>query len=85
MSHMKKLLGILLMTALVSGTAVASDDAVQTRIAPVGGTCMQGDECAAAPAPAAAAGPKSGKDYSVKKVISIFNQSLDVGIYNRFH
>ena len=62
MSHMKKLFGILLMTALVSGTAVASDDAVQARIAPVGGTCMQGEECAAAPAPAVAAGPKSGKD-----------------------
>ena len=62
MSHMKKLFGILLMTALVSGVAVANDDEVQARIAPVGKTCMQGDECAAAPAPAAAAGPKSGKD-----------------------
>lgn len=62
MSHMKKLFGILLMTAMVSGTAVANDDEVQARIAPVGNTCMQGDECAAAPAPAAAAGPKSGKD-----------------------
>jgi cytochrome c5 len=61
-SHMKKLFGILLMTAMVSGTAVANDDEVQARIAPVGSTCMQGDECAAAPAPAAAAGPKSGKD-----------------------
>ncbi|MGV8836965.1 c-type cytochrome [Cellvibrio sp.] len=59
---MKKLFGILLMTAMVSGTAVANDDEVQARIAPVGSTCMQGDECAAAPAPAAAAGPKSGKD-----------------------
>ncbi len=62
MSHMKKLFGILLMTAMVSGTAVANDDEVQARIAPVGSTCMQGEECAAAPAPAAAAGPKSGKD-----------------------
>ena len=62
MSHMKKLFGILLMTALVSGGAVANDDETQARIAPVGSTCMQGDECAAAPAPAAAAGPKSGKD-----------------------
>jgi cytochrome c5 len=61
-SHMKKLFGILLMTAMVSGTAVANDDEVQARIAPVGSTCMQGDKCAAAPAPAAAAGPKSGKD-----------------------
>jgi cytochrome c5 len=61
-SHMKKLFGILLMTAMVSGTAVANDDEVQARIAPVGSTCMQGDKCAAAPAPVAAAGPKSGKD-----------------------
>lgn len=62
MSHMKKLFGILLMTAMVSGAAVANDDEVQARIAPVGSTCMQGDKCAAAPAPVAAAGPKSGKD-----------------------
>lgn len=62
MSHMKKLFGILLMTALVSGVAVANDDEVQARIAPVGSTCMSGDDCAAAPAPVAAAGPKSGKD-----------------------
>ncbi len=62
MSHMKKLFGILLMTAMVSGIAIANDDEVQARIAPVGSTCMQGEECAAAPAPAAAAGPKSGKD-----------------------
>ena len=52
---MKKLFGILLMTAMASGTAVANDDEVQARIAPVGSTCMQGDKCAAAPAPAAAA------------------------------
>ncbi|WP_049632464.1 cytochrome c5 family protein [Cellvibrio sp. pealriver] len=59
---MKKLFGILLVSALVSGTAIANDDEVQARIAPVGSTCMSGDDCAAAPAPAAAAGPKSGKD-----------------------
>lgn len=62
MSHMKKLFGILLVTGLVAGSAVAKDDDVKARIAPVGTTCMQGEECAAAPAPAAAAGPKSGKD-----------------------
>ncbi len=62
MSQMKKLFGILLVSALVSGTAIANDDEVQARIAPVGSTCMSGDDCAAAPAPAAAAGPKSGKD-----------------------
>lgn len=62
MSHMKKLFGILLVAGLVAGSAVAKDDDVKARIAPVGTTCMQGEECAAAPAPAAAAGPKSGKD-----------------------
>lgn len=61
MSPMKKLFGILFVAGLVAGPAVANDD-VQARIAPVGTTCMQGDDCAAAPAPAAAAGPKSGKD-----------------------
>lgn len=65
MSHMKKLFGILLVAGLVAGSAVAKDakhDDVKARIAPVGTTCMQGDECAAAPAPAVAAGPKSGKE-----------------------
>ncbi len=62
MSHMKKLFGILFVAGLFAGSAVASDDEIQARIAPVGTTCMQGEECAAAPAPAAAAGPKSGKD-----------------------
>lgn len=62
MSHMKKLFGILFVAGLVAGSAVAKDDDVQARIEPVGSTCMQGEECAAAPAPAAAAGPKSGKD-----------------------
>lgn len=61
MSHMKKLFGILLVAGLVAGSAVAKDEDVQARIAPVGSTCLQGDKCAAAPAPAAAAGPKSGK------------------------
>lgn len=61
MSHMKKLFGILFVAGLVAGSAVANDDDVQARIEPVGSTCMQGDKCAAAPAPAVAAGPKSGK------------------------
>ncbi len=62
MSQMKKLFGILLVSALVSGTAIANEEEIQSRLAPVGSTCMSGDDCAAAPAPAAAAGPKSGKD-----------------------
>jgi cytochrome c5 len=61
-NQMKKLFGILFVAGLVAGTAVASDEDMQARIAPVGNTCMQGDDCAAAPAPAVAAGPKSGKD-----------------------
>lgn len=63
MSPMKKLFGVLLVAGLVAGSAVAkSEDDVKARTAPVGSICMSGDECAAAPAPAAAAGPKSGKD-----------------------
>lgn len=63
MNPMKKLFGILLVAGLVAGSAVAnSEDDVKARTAPVGSTCMSGDECAAAPAPAVAAGPKSGKD-----------------------
>lgn len=62
-SPMKKLFGVLLVAGLVAGPAVAkSEDDVKARTAPVGSTCMSGEECAAAPAPAAAAGPKSGKD-----------------------
>jgi len=61
-SDMKKLFGILFVAGLVAGSAIASDEDVQARIEPVGSTCMQGETCAAAPAPAAAAGPKSGKD-----------------------
>lgn len=62
MSYMKKLFGILFVAGLITGSAVADDAEVSARIAAVGSTCMQGDDCAAAPAPAAAAGPKSGKD-----------------------
>jgi|SRR5690606_1828116 cytochrome c5 len=62
-SPMKKLFGVLLVAGLAAGPAVAkSEDDVKARTAPVGSTCMSGEECAAAPAPAAAAGPKSGKD-----------------------
>lgn len=37
-------------------------DAIAERIAPAGSVCMSGEECAAAPAPAVAAGPRSGED-----------------------
>ncbi len=63
MIQMKKLFGILFVAGLVAASAVAnSEDDIKARIAPVGTSCMSGDDCAAAPAPAAAAGPKSGKD-----------------------
>lgn len=65
---MKKLVGMIVVLGLVVGSAVvnsetvSADDEIKTRIAPVGSVCMSGDDCAAAPAPAAAAGPKSGLD-----------------------
>ena len=68
MSQMKNLFGILVVLGLAMGSTLAmsevadTNDEVKARLAPVGSTCMQGDECAAAPAPAAAAEPKSGKE-----------------------
>lgn len=68
MSHMKKMFGIIVILGLAVGSAIANsetapaNDDIKARIAPVGTTCMSGDDCAAAPAPAVAAGPKSGKD-----------------------
>lgn len=63
MIQMKKLFGMLFVAGLVAASAVAStEDDIKARLAPVGSSCMSGDDCAAAPAPAAAAGPKSGKD-----------------------
>ena len=51
----------MLSLALGAVAAESGNDDIKARIAPVGSSCMQGDECAAAPAPAAAAEPKSGK------------------------
>ena len=68
MSQMKTLFGILLVAGLVAVSALANSadkaDAadIQARLAPVGSTCMAGDDCAAAPAAPAAAGPKSGAE-----------------------
>ncbi len=63
MIQIKKLFGVLCVAGLVAGSTVAnSEDDIKARIAPVGSICMSGEECAAAPAPVAAAGPKSGKD-----------------------
>jgi cytochrome c5 len=66
-SQMKKMFGFLVVLSLALNAVAAESESAATsadikaRIAPVGTSCMQGDECAAAPAPAAAAEPKSGK------------------------
>lgn len=66
MSLMKKICGVVLVAGWVvaSGAAVSQDDsaAIQERLAPVGSLCMSGDECAAAPAAPASAGPKTGDE-----------------------
>ena len=63
MIQMKKLFGVLFVAGLVAASAVAnSEDDIKARLAPIGSTCMSGEACAAAPAPVAAAGPKSGKE-----------------------
>ncbi len=65
MSKMKQVFGILLFSGLVSGYALAAQDdadSINARIAAVDQTCMSGDECAAAPAAPAAAGPRTGKE-----------------------
>jgi len=51
------------------GVFAASDleEAMQTRLKPVGELCMSGDECAAAPVAAAPSGPRTGEEvYSTK-------------------
>ncbi|SFC31849.1 Cytochrome c5 [Microbulbifer thermotolerans] len=65
--------GFVAILAAGAATAVAQsvDEEIAQRIAPVGSTCMQGDECAAAAAAPAAAGggARSGED--------IFNASCN--------
>jgi cytochrome c5 len=61
---LKTLAQSFLLVGLLVGSAIADDqvaDDVKSRIAPVGNTCMSGDDCAAAPV-AVASGPKSGKE-----------------------
>ena len=67
MSLMKKLVGTLVVSGLVTLSGVSysegtATDSVKERIAPVGKSCMSGESCAAAPAAPASAGPKSGKE-----------------------
>ncbi|HLV77429.1 MAG TPA: c-type cytochrome [Marinobacter sp.] len=64
---MKRVLAaVLLGCGLAAGAAVASvEDEIRERIKPVGEVCLQGEDCgeaAAAPAPAASSGPRSGSD-----------------------
>ncbi|AMX01306.1 c-type cytochrome [Microbulbifer thermotolerans] len=70
---MKMIFGFVAILAAGAATAVAQsvDEEIAQRIAPVGSTCMQGDECAAAAAAPAAAGggARSGED--------IFNASCN--------
>lgn len=71
MSSFKKMLGLVLIASLAGISAVSvgetkvdakAADAVKERIAPVGKTCLAGEPCAAAAAPAVPGAPKSGKD-----------------------
>lgn len=63
MKLLKTLVQSFLLATILVGSAIASDQAddVKSRIAPVGKTCMSGDDCAAAPV-AVASGPKTGKE-----------------------
>lgn len=63
MKLLKTLVQSFLLATVLVGSAIASDQAddVKSRIAPVGKTCMSGDDCAAAPV-AVASGPKTGKE-----------------------
>lgn len=64
MKLLKTLAQSFLLAAVLFGSAIANEQAaddVKSRLAPVGQTCMSGDECAAAPV-AVASGPKSGKE-----------------------
>jgi len=64
---MKRVLAVVLLGFGLSAgaAAVASvEDEIRARIQPVGEVCLQGEECgeAAAPAPAASSGPRSGAE-----------------------
>lgn len=64
MKLLKTLAQSFLLASVLFGSAIANEQAVddvKSRLAPVGQTCMSGDECAAAPV-AVASGPKSGKE-----------------------
>jgi cytochrome c5 len=67
-SQAKKLIGLMVVLGMglfASGLAVSQSadvkDKIAERIAPVGESCMAGDDCAAAPVAAAPEGPRSGQ------------------------
>ncbi|BFM19177.1 c-type cytochrome [Gilvimarinus japonicus] len=68
MSQAKKMIGLMVVLGMglfASGVAVSQSndvkDAIAERIAPVGESCMSGDDCAAAPVAAASEGPRTGQ------------------------
>lgn len=67
MSLMKKLVALIVVASLAGLSSITysetkAGETIKDRIAPVGQSCMSGDDCAAAPVAAAGSGPKSGKD-----------------------
>ncbi len=68
MSQAKKMIGLMVVLGMglfASGLAMSQSNDVTKeiaeRIAPVGETCMAGDDCAAAPVAAVSEGPRSGQ------------------------
>ncbi|WP_084591473.1 c-type cytochrome [Gilvimarinus agarilyticus] len=68
MSQAKKMIGLMVVLGMglfASGLAVSQSNDVKNeiaeRLAPVGESCMSGEDCAAAPVAAASEGPRSGQ------------------------
>ncbi len=64
MRSLKKIVtvAVLMTVALSAWAATDLEKEIQQRIAPVGDTCMSGDDCAAAPVAAAGGEPRSGEE-----------------------
>jgi len=67
-SQAKKMIGLMVVLGMglfASGLAMSQSndvkDEIAERIAPVGESCMSGDDCAAAPVAAASEGPRTGQ------------------------
>ncbi|WP_339898012.1 cytochrome c5 family protein [uncultured Gilvimarinus sp.] len=68
MSQAKKMIGLMVVLGMglfASGLAVSQSNDVKNeiaeRLAPVGESCMSGEDCAAAPVAAASEGPRTGQ------------------------